>query len=407
MINGPKTATVSAFRTNGPPPYFSYSFNVRIAPPPAPSTTPSWHSRLMPSIVERKQGFGGNKADEAVRNEHGGAAPPMEKCSLGALATAAVAAAESSNDASAKGFHSSSEKQPVTPPRLKSESTDDEDPHVDEKKQEHPSHVQYSHLQQQQQLHHHSIPPEAGGASIHHYHHYGYYPAAPPPPPRPYSHQPYSWSYPPPPYPHTTPPPYHHLYHHLPHEHMAPNEPRYSSPRELGSNQIVHESEKGDINVVSPSAMSPGLLPVDHTRRFSEPTFPVHNRTLTSKSDDAKTSTGTPVTRKRRASMGKWSEEEDEVLRKAVKEFGGKNWKKIASRLHGRTDVQCLHRWQKVLRPGLVKGPWTPEEDETVIRLVEVHGTKKWSHIARQLNGRLGKQCRERWYNHLDPNINK
>ncbi|EEC47893.1 predicted protein, partial [Phaeodactylum tricornutum CCAP 1055/1] len=54
-----------------------------------------------------------------------------------------------------------------------------------------------------------------------------------------------------------------------------------------------------------------------------------------------------------------------------------------------------------------IKGPWTADEDETVVRLVKTHGTKKWSLIARQLNGRLGKQCRERWYNHLDPNINK
>lgn len=110
---------------------------------------------------------------------------------------------------------------------------------------------------------------------------------------------------------------------------------------------------------------------------------------------------------KRRASMGKWSEEEDEQLRRAVKEFRAKNWKKIAARLRGRTDVQCLHRWQKVLRPGLVKGPWTAEEDATLLRLVRACGTKKWSHIARQLNGRLGKQCRERFYNHLDQNINK
>ncbi len=110
---------------------------------------------------------------------------------------------------------------------------------------------------------------------------------------------------------------------------------------------------------------------------------------------------------KRRASMGKWTEEEDDLLRRAVREHGGKNWKKIAGCLPGRSDVQCLHRWQKVLRPGLVKGPWTTEEDETVARLVHLHGTKKWSQIARQLNGRLGKQCRERWYNHLDPNINK
>lgn len=110
---------------------------------------------------------------------------------------------------------------------------------------------------------------------------------------------------------------------------------------------------------------------------------------------------------KRRASMGKWTEQEDEVLRQAVDEHSGKNWKKIADRLPGRSDVQCLHRWQKVLKPGLIKGPWTPQEDATVIRLVQIHGNKKWSFIARQLKGRLGKQCRERWYNHLNPDINK
>ena len=110
---------------------------------------------------------------------------------------------------------------------------------------------------------------------------------------------------------------------------------------------------------------------------------------------------------KRRASMGKWTEGEDSLLRIAVAEYGGKSWKKIASELPGRTDVQCLHRWQKVLKPGLIKGPWTPEEDDTVIRLVKTHGHKKWSYIARQLQGRLGKQCRERWYNHLNPEINK
>ncbi|KAG7353011.1 Myb-like DNA-binding protein [Nitzschia inconspicua] len=110
---------------------------------------------------------------------------------------------------------------------------------------------------------------------------------------------------------------------------------------------------------------------------------------------------------KRRASMGKWTEGEDNLLREAVADYGGKSWKKIAARLPGRTDVQCLHRWQKVLKPGLVKGPWTAEEDAKVIKLVQIHGNKKWSFIARQLKGRLGKQCRERWYNHLNPDINK
>jgi len=110
---------------------------------------------------------------------------------------------------------------------------------------------------------------------------------------------------------------------------------------------------------------------------------------------------------KRRASTGKWTAEEDATLRDAVSKNSGKNWKKIATHLPGRSDVQCLHRWQKVLKPGLVKGPWTPDEDRMVVELVQKHGQKKWSFIARQLHGRLGKQCRERWYNHLSPDIKK
>lgn len=53
------------------------------------------------------------------------------------------------------------------------------------------------------------------------------------------------------------------------------------------------------------------------------------------------------------------------------------------------------------------KGPWSPEEDERVVQLVAEHGPKKWTLIATHLEGRIGKQCRERWHNHLNPNIVK
>lgn len=69
--------------------------------------------------------------------------------------------------------------------------------------------------------------------------------------------------------------------------------------------------------------------------------------------------------------------------------------------------MQCLHRWQKVLNPELVKGPWTKEEDEVIVQLVNRYGAKKWTTIAEALPGRIGKQCRERWHNHLNPSINK
>ncbi|XP_073103232.1 uncharacterized protein [Elaeis guineensis] len=109
----------------------------------------------------------------------------------------------------------------------------------------------------------------------------------------------------------------------------------------------------------------------------------------------------------RRSTKGGWTDKEDDLLVKAVKQFNGKNWKKIAELFPGRSDVQCLHRWQKVLNPELVKGTWTKEEDDRIIKLVAKHGCKKWSVIAKSLPGRIGKQCRERWHNHLNPSIKK
>eukprot|EP00762_Andalucia_godoyi_P008074 ANDGO_02187.mRNA.1 Transcription factor MYB98 len=54
-----------------------------------------------------------------------------------------------------------------------------------------------------------------------------------------------------------------------------------------------------------------------------------------------------------------------------------------------------------------VKGNWTPEEDQKLMQLVAENGARRWSYIASNLKGRIGKQCRERYYNHLDPNLKK
>jgi len=62
---------------------------------------------------------------------------------------------------------------------------------------------------------------------------------------------------------------------------------------------------------------------------------------------------------------------------------------------------------------GVERRPWLNQEDIAIKKLVDEYGTKKWTLIAQLLEkrfnirGRTGKQCRERWHNHLDPNINK
>jgi len=56
----------------------------------------------------------------------------------------------------------------------------------------------------------------------------------------------------------------------------------------------------------------------------------------------------------------------------------------------------------------LVKRPWTAEEDAALTIAVHKYGACRWSMIATHLStGRVGKQCRERWNNHLCPDVKK
>lgn len=72
------------------------------------------------------------------------------------------------------------------------------------------------------------------------------------------------------------------------------------------------------------------------------------------------------------------------------------------------TWEQCALRWSKLsAEAGGIKGPWTEDEDAKVVQLVGVLGAKQWTKIATHLPGRIGKQCRERWHNHLNPDIIK
>ena len=54
-----------------------------------------------------------------------------------------------------------------------------------------------------------------------------------------------------------------------------------------------------------------------------------------------------------------------------------------------------------------VKGPWSPEEDAILSRLVSKFGARNWSLIARGIAGRSGKSCRLRWCNQLDPAVKR
>lgn len=73
-------------------------------------------------------------------------------------------------------------------------------------------------------------------------------------------------------------------------------------------------------------------------------------------------------------------------------------------------EIPVVRRQRPAARnagPTPFRGPWTEEEDELLKRLVDQHGEHKWATISDHLPGRIGKQCRERWTNHVRPGIKK
>uniref|UniRef100_A0A8D0CGG8 MYB proto-onco, transcription factor n=1 Tax=Scleropages formosus TaxID=113540 RepID=A0A8D0CGG8_SCLFO len=111
-----------------------------------------------------------------------------------------------------------------------------------------------------------------------------------------------------------------------------------------------------------------------------------HSVTAASEEDEElnERDSGGPTTKCARHSVGKsrWTREEDEKLKKLIEHHGSEDWKLIASFLPKHTDVQCHHRWQKVLNPELVKGPWTKEEDQKVRRPDVLVSTAPLTHSA-------------------------
>ncbi|KAJ3109215.1 Myb-like DNA-binding domain protein [Phlyctochytrium bullatum] len=122
-----------------------------------------------------------------------------------------------------------------------------------------------------------------------------------------------------------------------------------------------------------------------------------------------------------RIHKGKWSADEDAILKRAFREaceriradhadpdtaFGiGKlppptcsaiPWQRIAEQIPGRTAVQCIARYQEALDPEIRKGKWSAEEDAALREGLRLHG-KAWVRIAGLIRGRTQRQCRTRW----------